>query len=255
MTTAFPDWRQLWRRSRIQLTDLLFPPECAVCHVDLAAGDDLAMCVDCRQQLVPQTPTRRCRQCGAENAAPPDDRGRCSHCRDGRWHFASVTPLGNYDGSLRRAVLLMKLWQREPLSLAIGRLTAESLSEPLSELGISLVVPIPMHWTRRLWRATNSPDLVAESLAHAMGVNDDGRCLVRVRHTEQQSILAPTKRAENVHHAFRVRDGHDVNGRVVLLVDDILTTGATCNDAARALRAAGASDVHVCVVARAAHNA
>ncbi len=254
MSTAFRSWRQLWRRGRNQFTDLLFPPECALCHVDLAAGDDSAICVDCRQQIISAAPTRRCRQCGAEIAAPPDDQGRCSHCRDGKWHFTSVAPLGNYDGLLRRAVLLMKQWQRDPLSLAIGRLTAELLAEPLGELGISRIVPIPMHWTRRLWRATNSPDLVAESLADEMGVSDDGRCLVRVRHTEQQSILAPTKRAENVHHAFRVRAGHDVSGETVLLIDDILTTGATCNDAARALRAAGASAVHVCVVARAAHG-
>jgi ComF family protein len=251
MARQFARLSQLWRASRRYAVDLLFPPECALCHADLSGDGQIAICDDCQQTLVTAHSIRRCPRCGAAIAAPVDDQGRCHKCRDVHLHFESVIPLGDYDGPLRHSVLMMKKWQREPLSLAVGRLTAETLFDRLESLHVDLIVPVPMHWTRRIWRATNSPDLLAEAIAEKLAATDDSRCLIRVRHTEQQTILAPSKRADNVHHAFRVRDDRVLNDKSILLVDDILTTGATCNDAARALKQAGANAVHVCVVARA----
>lgn len=252
MNVAISQFLERWRSARQQFADLFFPPECAICHGDLTGHASVAICHTCQQSLLATLHARRCARCGAQTPVEPDDRGRCYACRTEAFQFTGVIPLGDYKDSLKRTVLMMKKWQRDPLSLAVGRLTADVLAERLQSLAIDLVVPIPMHWTRRWWRATNSPDLLAEEIAGRLGVRDHARCLVRTRHTEQQSLLPPSRRAINVRHVFRVRGSPDLSGQTILLVDDILTTGATCNDAARALIEAGAGAVYVCVVARAA---
>jgi len=110
---------------------------------------------------------------------------------------------------------------------------------------------VPMYWKRRLVRGTNSPEIIARSVAAGLGVKARGRLLVRCRNTLPQADLSPRHRFSNVKGAFRVRKHRDLDGARVLLVDDILTTGATCSEAARALKKAGAAVVAAAVVARA----
>jgi ComF family protein len=165
--------------------------------------------------------------------------------------FDSVVVFGSYAEGLRHTVLLMKRGAREPLSLAIGRWLAARLESDLRQRSIDFIVPVPMFWRRRLWRGTNNPDLLAEALSDRLGVPFDPRCLVRVRSTPQQNMVPPSERHANVRGAFRLRGGRDVTDKTLLVVDDVLTTGATCNETAKVLKEAGAKAVHVCVVARA----
>jgi len=108
-----------------------------------------------------------------------------------------------------------------------------------------------MHWRRRWVQGVNSPDLVAQCLAAELGIPVDLGVLCRQRNTIPQANLPPKQRFANVRRAFAVASGYDLTGLHVLLVDDVLTTGATCSEAARALKAAGARRVSVAVVARA----
>ncbi len=108
-----------------------------------------------------------------------------------------------------------------------------------------------MHWSRRLRRGTSSADVLAEVFARHLGVPSAERLLVRRRNTLPQFNLPPKKRFTNVRGAFGISAGYDLLAERVLLVDDILTTGATCHEVAKTLRRAGARHISVVVVARA----
>ena len=146
----------------------------------------------------------------------------------------------------------MKRPAGEQLTLAVGRLLAERRGAQLAQLRPDLIVPVPMHWWRRLVRGFNSAELLAQCLGRHLNA-PVAHVLVRRRHTQPQKDLLPRERFANVRDAFQVRERarRHWRGSHVLLVDDILTTGATCSEAARVLKLAGAATVAVAVVARA----
>jgi ComF family protein len=165
--------------------------------------------------------------------------------------FDRTVALGPYSGQLRELVLRMKSAEGDAISQAVGRLMWQERGERLAGLAVDVVVPIPLHWRRRIEHRTNSAAVLAEVLGARLRVPRAEGLLRRTRATLRQFDLTPPKRWENVRRAFAVRAGHHLHEAHVLLVDDILTTGATCSEAARALRAAGAAQVTVAVVARA----
>jgi ComF family protein len=146
----------------------------------------------------------------------------------------------------------MKHAAEEPLSAAMGQFLVLQRGGLLATLQPDLVVPVPMYWRQRLVRRTNSPDLLADRLAKFLRVSVLDRVLRRCRDTLPQKSLPPGRRFPNVRGAFRLAAGYDLKGARVLLVDDVLTTGATCNEAARVLKKEGGAEaVLVAVLARA----
>ena len=152
---------------------------------------------------------------------------------------------------MRAVVLRMKRSKGEVLSHAMGDLFVLRRRTELDELDPDVIVPVPMYWTRRLRRGANSPEILARRIGRALRVTVEARLLARRRNTLPQADLPPRKRFLNVRGAFRVRSGYDLEGCRVLLVDDILTTGATCSEAAKMLKQAGAKAVAAAVLARA----
>ncbi|MEQ8790159.1 MAG: phosphoribosyltransferase family protein [Pirellulaceae bacterium] len=166
-----------------------------------------------------------------------------------KFRFQQVTALGVYEGRLREVVLRMKRPPGELLSLAMGELLAERLRERVSQEPVDWVAAMPMHWRRRWVRTVNPPELLAERVSRRLGLTTR-RVLYFRRNIQQQSTLAPSLRQRNVRGALGVFPGYDLADARVLLLDDILTTGATANEAARCLKRAGAKSVQVAVVAR-----
>lgn len=157
---------------------------------------------------------------------------------------------GVYKGLLREVILRMKQRGHMPLTQAIAHLFACRLRETVSRWKPTLVVPVPMHWLRRWVRGVNNPDILAQALGSALGVPVKDRLVVRYRHTQLQADLSPRARKANVQGAFRIRQIQPVHGARVVLVDDVLTTGATCGELAKLLKQAGASAVWAVVLAR-----
>jgi ComF family protein len=231
---------------------LLFPPRCVHCGTDLLDhGDlgDLSLCAGCIAQLGPVT-WHGCKRCGSGVLEDDGTGGDCAVCRDVALRFDRVIPLGHYYGDLRAAVLRMKRPAHDALSMALGRLLVQRRREELVELCADVIVPIPMFWGRRLGRGKNSPEALADCLARSLRIPVRRSVLVRCRNTPPQASLAPARRFQNVRGAFRVRRPETVLRTRVLLVDDVLTTGATCSEAAKMLKQAGAAMVAVAVVAR-----
>lgn len=144
----------------------------------------------------------------------------------------------------------MKHFQHEPLTAALGQRLAELVRERPFDREPELVVSVSMHWLSRLWRGTNAAENIARSLAGALQLPFANDLLVCRRLLRKQSTLLPIERRRNVRNAWRVSRAYDVRTARVLLVDDVMTTGATAQEASRALRQAGAAAVYVAVVAR-----
>jgi ComF family protein len=230
---------------------LLFPPRCAACDVELLEADgSWSFCADCLTRLAPLA-WPGCRRCGAEVIDGGFSPERCPCCKGLSLRFDAAVILGSYHAGLGDLVLRMKRPMQNGLSRAMGRLLAERRREELRGLGASLIVPIPMFWARWLRRGINNPDVLAGCLGQSLGISVRRHVLIKHRNTLPQAHLPPSRRFENVRGAFRVRDAHAVRGAHVLLVDDVLTTGATCSEAAKMLKQAGAASVAVAVVARA----
>jgi ComF family protein len=152
---------------------------------------------------------------------------------------------------LRDAVLRMKSQHEEPLMAAMGGLLANRFGEELRLLRPDVVMPIPMHWTRRLVRGTNGPEQIGQIVARNLGFEFGPRALRRARRTRKLGTLTRQERKRTMRDAFAVAKGCHFGGARVLLVDDVLTTGTTCDTAARVLKKAGAAEVFVLVAARA----
>lgn len=230
------------------VVDLVFPPRCAACGQRLLGGTQPLLCGNCQAQLAGEE-MPRCARCAAA-MSHDDDLEFCPHCHNLPLHFDRAWTLGSYAAELRDAVLRSKHARDEPLSQALAELLWQRRGAALAELNITAVVPIPMHWRRRLSRRTNSPEVLAEALARHLRAAYVGRGLRRRRATREQSYLDRDARRRNVRQAFTVGRRRPWDGAHVLLVDDILTTGATCSEAARMLKRAGAAQVSVVVIAR-----
>jgi ComF family protein len=228
--------------------DLVWPRRCWLCERNVG-GDALtgSLCGPCRADLA-EDPSPTCPRCAGTVGPYADLTGGCPQCRGVPFRFDAAVRLGSYDGLLRQAVLRLKHAPGEPLAEELGGLLAEARRELLCAHKPDAIVPVPLYWWGRLRRGYNQSEAVARGVAVRLGVPCQPGWLVRTRATSQREQSAAA-RWENVRGAFRVRRGLRVPGARVLLIDDVLTTGATADAAAAALRQAGAAQVVVAILA------
>jgi len=229
------------------LLDLAIPDICPACRAmpPAAAG----LCEKCNLSLLKLVSLPYCPRCGTTlgaNIAPRMD--GCSACPHVLGRFARVVRLGPYAHPLKPLIRQLK-YHRELSLPALGKLLAQAVAGQIPEERFDLVIPVPMHWWRRLGRGTDHARTLAIQLAGQLQLCV-GRDLVRTRLTEPQVHLPRSRRIENVRGSFTVKDPKALDGAGVLLVDDVTTTGATADEAARTLLSAGASRVVLAVVAK-----
>jgi ComF family protein len=228
------------------LSDAVYPRLCPLCG---AFDPDGRGCDEHRLPDGPPGP--RCDRCARALAAVLPDGYRCAHCRTRAPGWRTLVCLGDYRGqaSLREWVLALKHGGRKELARPLGRALAARLAQADPE---SLLVPVPVHFARRLERGYDQAVLLAQWAAEASGL-ECVRALRRVRATAEQGGPLAHSRASNVRGAFEVRrrSARRVEGKSVWLVDDVVTSGSTARECARALRRAGAARVDVLAVARA----
>ena len=181
---------------------------------------------------------------------------RCGLCQRAEPPFVKAAAYGSYDGGLRELIHLLKYEQVRPAANVLGRMLAEvivGLSQSFKEARL-LVVPVPLHARKLRQRGYNQAELIA---CAAMKLKPAGEqltiktgILARLRETKSQIGLTRHQRRENMRGAFRVVEPVLVQGREILLVDDVFTTGTTVSECARVLRRAGAARVWAATVAR-----
>lgn len=222
---------------------VLFAPQCSACESPLSHPLSGPVCGVCWQSIAMMTPPC-CPICGdaMASAALPS----CARCSVERPEFARARSAGRYDGSLRAIVHALKYQRCRALAGRLGGMMREAGLEILSEA--DAVVPVPLHPWRRLRRGFNQADDLARCLGKPVA-----RVLKRRHHGPPQARLPSGRREGNVRGAFAVRLGarRRVEGRILVIVDDVMTTGATLNACSRVLLEAGARSVYALTAARA----
>ena len=241
--------RGLLKRTVDAAVGIVYPDGCLSCGTEVSLGDHL--CQACRQDI--RAAQRfRCVRCGVQ-LGPHGPVGQdCPECRTRRFAFSRAVACGPYDGRLGSMVRTYKYQRLTIMVDELSRLMQESLQR--EDVTADFVVSVPMHPVSAFWRGFDHARLLADRLARNIALPHLGRVLRRVRFGPRQVDLGYQARREAVRGAFGTLPERRLNGRSVLLVDDVMTTGATASECARALRLAGAGRVVVIVIARRART-
>ena len=216
---------------------LVLPRLCAGCGAPLLEGERL-VCLGCSLEL-PLTGF----QTDAENDAAARLAGRFPYVRAASYlHFAE-------DSLTQHLIHALKYKRRAGIGVELGRSFGEALHEVAWTKGIDLIAPVPLHPKKEAARGFNQSALIAEGLSEVLRIPHDIRALRRTRPTESQTRKTRAERIENVADAFAVRRPQKLEGKHILLVDDVLTTGATIEACAAAVLAIPGTRVSVATIA------
>jgi ComF family protein len=242
------------------LFSVLFPSDCRICHSPLTKISTLPVCEPCLSKIEPiEGPL--CSLCGERiltQRVSPEAQPLCGICRRVPPRFARAVAYGAYEGTLRDLVHVFKYQHVKSAAPLLASYIAQAVAgfnspEPL------LVVPVPLWTGKRKSRGFNQAEEIARSFvrSHRAGtsIQLDATSLVRRRETMSQTGLTRHQRQTNLRGAFAVVRRERIRERTILLIDDVITTGATAGECARVLLRAGAKGVCVATVARATKEA
>jgi ComF family protein len=238
---------------------VLFPADCRICRSALTKISNLPVCDACLDRIVPFDGTL-CSACGEKllgGRFAGDPAPLCELCRRAKPRFRKAVAYGAYEGALRDLLHVFKYQGIRSASPLLGRF----LSQAMTGAGITgplLVVPVPLAPGKQRTRGFNQAAAIARAfmrLQHVGSIQLEAASLVRVRETVSQTGLTRHQRQANLRGAFAVTKPETFRGKKILLVDDVMTTGATAGECARVLLRAGASEVFVATAARATREA
>lgn len=228
----------------------LFPAECRLCNDPLLAMSRLPVCDACLAKIQAfHSPV--CARCG--EILTIGNAEVCTACVQAPPPFVAAFAIGPYDGALRGVIHLLKYNSVRPAAQMLGREVAKVLARNASKLGENpLILPVPLHRAKDRDRGFNQAEEIANAVKKVTGFAIDRHVLVRKRPTVSQTGMTAHQRRENVRGAFvlRKRGLEIVNERNIILIDDVMTTGATAAECTRVLLRAGARQVLVATAAR-----
>lgn len=258
MTLQWRNWPSLWLSvGTARVLDMLLPPRCALCRAPVAEAH--ALCGDCWSDL-PLLDGPACPASGLPLIGSPQAiaayRSLPALMQRVPWHSLAATCF--HDGSARHLVHRLKYLDDHAPAHLMARLMHQRLRAtlPPEALAEALIVPVPLH-RRRLWqRRFNQSALLAQRLSQLMNTPCLPDALLRTRPTPPQTGLSGSERRRNLRNAFSANPRHAdaLKGRVILLVDDVFTTGTTARACTHTLLKAGAAGVHVAVFALASQR-
>lgn len=232
------------------LLDLIYPQDCIGCGSGPIVPDGSCLCGACWTAL-PRIGQWQCPHCGDELGPHAGGAGACRSCaRHKGLYFRGAAAVCRYEDVARQMVWQLKYrgdiravpWMGREL---YGKLVAKDWFPQVEAL-----IPVPLHWRRRVQRRFNQSELLARAISRVSGKEVLTRALQRRKQTTPQVALDRARRAENVEGAFRLGRAKRVKGRVILLVDDVMTTCATAEVCSRVLLDGGAKSVYVAIYAR-----
>ncbi len=237
------------RRLLDGLTELVYPKACAVCKESLKGKScvDSVVCASCWDKIKKNTPPF-CYRCGRHLDKPL--KNICPACVRKQLHFDRAFSPCVYEGAIKELILDFKYHNKDHLGKTLSKLMTDFIRQYRLPMDfMDLVVPVPLHKTRLREREFNQAEILCENIAGEFSRTMLGNALIRNRNTPTQTDLEVSRRLLNVRGSFSVNDINAVKGKNVLLVDDVLTTGATSSEAALALKTAGSGVVFVLTLA------
>jgi ComF family protein len=238
------------------LVDWLYPPRCRACGGRIVGRDGEYFCAACWPEIhIIRHPL--CTICGRPFEDASGDDHRCGSCLSRPPHFARARAWACYpreqasDHPLRRVVQKFKYGRRVSLGKPLGRLMAQGCREFLDTCAADMIIPVPLHPKRLRWRGFNQSVLLARQVSRAYNIPLDPFAVYRSKETPPQTQLTEAERRKNVRGIFSLNPQRPIDGKRVLLVDDVYTSGATVNECSRCLKQGGAKEVYVLTLARA----
>ncbi|MEQ8210386.1 MAG: ComF family protein [Lacipirellulaceae bacterium] len=243
----------LFEEFRRRSLDLVFPPTCLACEADLTSdfweAEGGLLCGACRRQIVLlQEPL--CPVCASPVPEAGGVRLDCGVCRNNKPRFDRTIALGEYEGLLRDLILRMKSETRKLVARSLLAFAWKERHQELRDLGVDAICAVPTHLIRQWQRGVNGPHVLASALSKELGVPFASKLLYRKSNTPPQAGLSRAARSRNIRGEILVRNRLMKKFQHVLLVDDVLTTGATANECAKVLKRAGIARVSVFVLGR-----
>jgi len=238
------------------VVSVFFPSGCRICDRLLTSASRVPLCEECLSSFA-RVPNVVCEVCGRPLPGLAQKEGEpllCPACQDRTYAFDRARSFAVYEAAVVRAILLLKFEQIEPLGAWFAERLAEVVGAEGDRLEADVVVPVPLHRERERERGYNQAALVSKPLAKRLRLPHKAVLLMRSRARPDKRVLSLEERWESVRGAFATRPGSQVDNQRVLLVDDVLTTGATLDACTRALRGAGAKSEIGLTVARAVRN-
>jgi ComF family protein len=246
MTTATLTGPRAWLEA---VLGFVYPQACQICGDAHATPDEGFICTGCRREIQFVQPPY-CARCGLPYPGEITNTFECSNCREMKLHFCHARSAIEAN-SLALEIIHRYKYQRalwfEPL---LAELLIREAAPVLRAAKWDFLVPVPLHPAKEAEREFNQAERLARRLGQAAGIAVNTRLLRRILPTRTQTKLSREERAENVRRAFTPVPGADCKGKRVIVFDDVLTTGATTNACARALKACGAAEVCVWTLAR-----
>jgi ComF family protein len=230
------------------LLDLFLPPACPLCGVELQTPPLNVLCSECMAGIQPFG-SPRCPRCALPYPTEEGTDHLCESCLREEPPFVWIEAVGIYEKTLRQAISRFKYQGAVGLDRPLGHFLAAALDEKRARFRPDLLVPVPLHPSRLKERTYNQSLLLAKVLGHKWRIPVACRLLVRTRQTPPQQGLNAKVRRQNLKGAFALRDA--LAGERILLIDDVLTTGATARECSRTLLDGGAAKVAVAVLGRA----
>ena len=234
------------------LLDLVYPRSCEICGGPCGAADGY-LCWNCRSDIRYHEPTNFCSRCGRPfPGTAPANQFVCTACREHPPRFLAARSAAHFTGVVHDAVIHFKYHRALWLVPVFADLLEACVRTHYARVRFDALCPVPLHPLRFRERGFNQSELLANALSRRLGVPCLAHALVRSRYTETQTRLKADQRRQNVAALFNSNPAHRdiLRDRSILLVDDVMTTGSTVNDATRALLEAGAAEVRVATIAR-----
>jgi len=212
--------------------------------------DDIYVCDHCFGDVVGST-LDRCYFCGTETNPYNPFGSRCRDCRHLNAKFERAFSIGAYRGKLKRTILDVKRDSDDVKAYQLGTFLGSMSNKFDLPENIDCVVPIPSHWRRRMSRrGFHITDVIADGFSKSTGIRKNGKLLKCSRFIKKQAKMRPAQRIKNVRGAFVVPKQNDVMNKRILLLDDVMTSGATVTECSKVLMRNGAESVFVAVAAR-----
>lgn len=234
--------------------DFVFPAECMYCHKFL--GDDRVaiFCQSCWSKITFMTESV-CPRCGqpypSETALRQTPHFICGVCRTTKIFFDRAVATAYYETVLKEAIHQFKFNYKTGLGKHLAQLMIANLSEELAISQYHVILPVPLHKIRQRHRGYNQSAILAKYIARYCKIPLMVDNLVRIRYTDSQALLEGRKaRQTNVKNAFRVIHPTSLRDKHVILIDDVVTTGATVNECSKTLKEAGVKFILVLTLSR-----
>ncbi len=253
---CFPTIRDLPRHPFQRILDsvlnLFFPDQCIICALPIARRQDCGICDSCWNKAIAlQIRPPRCSSCGLPFQSFSDNSEYlCGDCILQMPPFSGARSFGYYTAELSKLIQEFKFHGRRNLVDLLAPLLAGTFFDHWVPEDFDLIVAVPLHQKRKRQRGYNQSELLARSLSRRIAIPCQ-QALMRIRSTLPQVGLTDSQRQENVRNAFRCHNPESISQRRILLIDDVMTTGATVASAAQALIDGGALRISVLTVARA----